>query len=74
MAMLLMLFGKVDVNLLYTGALLYGFGYAMLTVEPPLMIKTLFGQKDYSAIYSYISTMQAMLGAIAVFIFAGCMI
>jgi MFS family permease len=67
LAMVLMLLAKMHIYLLYTGAFLFGFGFAMLTVVPPLIVRLIFGQKDYSAIYSYLSTIQAVMGAIAVF-------
>ncbi|SHN88271.1 MFS transporter [Desulfitobacterium chlororespirans] len=69
LAMVLMLLGQANVYLIYVGAFCYGLGYSMLTVEPPLILKAIFGQKEFSSIYSYITTTQAIVGAASVFIF-----
>lgn len=43
------------VPVLYLSAILLAFGMASLTVLPPLLTRTVFGSRDYAAIYSITS-------------------
>lgn len=69
-AMTFLFLDQLNIYIIYLGSFLYGFGYAMLTLEPPLIIKAIFGSKDYSSILSYITTTQAVVGAVGVYFFA----
>lgn len=69
LAVVLLLMGKSSVNLIYIGSFCLGIGLSMLTVEPPLILKAIFGPKEFSAIYSYVTMIQAIVGAAAVSIF-----
>ena len=42
-----------DMFLLYAGTILYGIGVSASAIEPPLMVRQVFGAKDYSSIFSY---------------------
>lgn len=69
LGMVLFLMGKGNVAFVYLGAVGYGFGYAMYTVEPPLIVKTLFGLREFSSLYSYVSMVGSLVGAFAVFLY-----
>jgi MFS family permease len=45
-----------NVALFYTGMVIFGFGYAGLTVVAPMLARAAFGSRDYSQIYSWVST------------------
>lgn len=51
--------------LLLVGAFLFGVVYAMTTVETPLMVRSVFGSKDYANIYSRVSMVGSFMSAIA---------
>lgn len=50
--------------LLIVGAFLFGFVYAATTVETTLLTRAVFGNRDYATIYSRISTVSALGGAL----------
>ena len=47
--------------LLLVGAFLFGVVYAMTTVETPLMVRSVFGSKDYANIYSRVSMVGSFM-------------
>lgn len=51
--------------LLLVGAFLFGVVYAMTTVETPLLVRSVFGSKDYTAIYSRVSMVGSLMSAVA---------
>ena len=51
--------------LLLAGAFLFGFAYACTTVQTPLLTRTVFGELDYTAIYSRVSMVGSLFGAVA---------
>lgn len=51
--------------LLLVGAFLFGVVYAMTTVETPLMVRSVFGSKDYANIYSRVSMVGSFMSAVA---------
>lgn len=54
----------------YIGMAVFGLGYAGLTVVAPMLARAAFGQKSYSQIYSYCSTVIFLASAFAFLIFA----
>ena len=46
------------------GAFLFGWAYAGVTVETALLVRSVFGTKDYSKIFSNISIALALGGAV----------
>ena len=50
---------------LLIGAFLFGFVYAGTTVESTLLTRAVFGDKDYAQIYSRVSMVSSLGGAIA---------
>lgn len=51
--------------LLMAGSFMFGFAYACTTVQTPLLARTVFGERDYTAIYSRISMVGSLFGAVA---------
>ncbi|HBR09104.1 MAG TPA: MFS transporter [Clostridiales bacterium] len=53
---LLFLFvGTSGVAIFYISILIYGFGYAGLTVVPPMVVEAAFGKKNFGQIYANVS-------------------
>ena len=57
-------------GLMLLGSFLFGFVYAMTTVQTPLLVRTVFGQKDYALIYSRVSIVSSLLSALAAVIWS----
>jgi MFS family permease len=51
--------------ILYVGACLVGFASPIMTVGMPMTIRQTFGDRTYPRIYSYVVTMQMVVGGIA---------
>ncbi len=51
--------------LVLTGAFLFGWAYAGVTVQTAMLVRTVFGTKDYARIFAIISMALAAGGAIA---------
>lgn len=51
--------------LLLVGAFLFGVVYAMTTVQTPLLVRTVFGNADYTNIYSRVSMVGSLMSAVA---------
>lgn len=45
-----------NAEVFYAGMVVFGFGYAGLTVVVPMLARASFGNKNYSQIYSWVST------------------
>lgn len=69
LSMILFLINGGNVILLYAGGFCYGLGFAMISVMPALLLKGIFGTKEFSAIYGNITIAQAIVGALSVAIF-----
>lgn len=61
----LILANTAGASVLLAGAALLGSGYALSTVEPPIVTRKLFGSKDYNTIFSYITCSVFLTGALA---------
>ena len=59
-----LLMGKEGMALMTLGGFLFGWAYAGVTVETALLVRTVFGTKDYSQIFSNISIALALGGAV----------
>jgi sugar phosphate permease len=59
-----LLMGKEGMSLMTVGAFLFGWAYAGVTVETALLVRSVFGTKDYSQIFSNVSIALALGGAI----------
>ena len=62
----LMLFSKGNTALAITGAFLYGFVMAMSSVSVPLIVRKVFGSKDYSSIFSYVTMGTQLIGSFGI--------
>lgn len=51
--------------LLLVGAFLFGIVYAETTVESPLLVRSVFGSRDYTNIYSRVSMAGSLMSAVA---------
>lgn len=63
------LIGAGSPNMLYVGASLFGLAFGLPTVEPPIVTRSIFGSKEYSAIFAYITMGTALIGGIGTYIF-----
>ena len=62
--LLLVLFGaNISVMLVYVGGALFGVFFASATTTTPQLVRKVFGNKDYSQIYSYVTAVCAFLAA-----------
>lgn len=59
-----LLLGNEGIIWMTTGGFLFGWAYAGVTVETALLVRSVFGTKDYSQIFSNISIALALGGAI----------
>ena len=58
---LIMLFGVgFGLPAMFAGCVLYGVSYACTALEPPIVVRRIFGNKNYTQIFSYIMTCSAM--------------
>lgn len=57
------------VALVCIGAFLFGLGFSLLNMAPPLLVKQVVGEKEYSKIYSYIASLLTFASASAAFIY-----
>jgi MFS family permease len=62
---LLMWFMPSALPVLLAGAFLFGIVYAMTVVQTPLLVRTVFGSKDYTNIYSRVSMVGSLMSAVA---------
>ncbi|MFV0304480.1 MAG: MFS transporter [Moheibacter sp.] len=59
-----LLMGNESMLFMTIGGFLFGWAYAGVTVETALLVRTVFGTKDYSQIFSNISIALALGGAV----------
>jgi len=67
--MVALIMGAKSESLLYVAAFLFGIGFSLAMVPPPVLTRQLFGSKDYSAIFSYVTMGTALLGGLGTYIF-----
>ncbi len=65
LGLLLLLIGQTGFAAVIAGSFLFGWEYAGTTVQTPILVRTVFGGKHYSEIYSRISIALAAGGAIS---------
>jgi len=61
---ILLLIGKSGMGVMTAGGFLFGWAYAGVTVETALLVRSVFGSKDYAKIFSNISIALASGGAL----------
>ena len=67
---LLCWFGIASEYILYSGAFIFGAFYATAVVLVPVIVRQSFGSRDYSVIYSRVSTVFNLIAAFASMIWA----
>lgn len=60
----LLIFGHLGLWSILTGSFLFGWSYAAVTVQTAMLVRTVFGNKDYARIFSIISMALAAGGAL----------
>jgi Arabinose efflux permease len=60
----LLLMGNVGIMVVAVGGFIFGWAYAGVTVQTPMLVRAVFGNKNYPQIYSNISIAFAVGGAI----------
>lgn len=63
--LVLLLMGHIGITLSIIGGFLFGWAYAGVTVQTPMLVRSVFGNKNYARIYSNVSMAIAIGGAIA---------
>ena len=61
---LLLIFGHIGIAAILCGSFLFGWAYAGVTVQTAMLVRTVFGNRDYARIFSVISMALAAGGAI----------
>lgn len=61
----LLLLGHIGIIVSVLGGFLFGWAYAGVSVQTPLLVRSVFGNKNYAQIYSNVSMSIAVGGAIA---------
>lgn len=64
LGLVLLLMGQVGMAVVVIGGFLFGWAYAGVTVQTALLVRTVFGAKDYSQIFSNVSIALALGGAV----------
>lgn len=61
----LLIANKAGVTFLVGGSFLFGFAIAMATLQPPLLVREIFGSKDYSSIFALVLMGFTLSSAVA---------
>lgn len=61
----ILLMGHIGIVVTIIGGFLFGWAYAGVSVQTPLLVRSVFGNRNYAQIYSNISMAIAIGGAIA---------
>ena len=61
-----LLMSNGNITFIIIGAVLYGANASLYNVGTPLLTRSVFGNKDFATIYSYISVGQSLVGALGV--------
>lgn len=65
LGLFLLLLGATNIAIAIAGGFCFGWAYAGVTVQTPILVRAAFGNKNYAQIYSNISMSIAIGGAIA---------
>lgn len=63
--LVLLLMGQAGIMLPIIGGFFFGWAYAGVTVQTPMLVRSVFGNKNYARIYSIVSMAIAIGGAVA---------
>ncbi|WP_164875576.1 MFS transporter [Apibacter sp. HY039] len=64
LGLVILILSKDIVEMMLTGAFLFGWAYAGVTVETAILVRSVFGSKEYAKIFSHISISLALGGTI----------
>lgn len=67
--LVLFLIGGKSTAMLFAGSALFGFGMSTSAIEPPLLVRQVFGAKDYSTIFSYVMMALNLMVGVGVTVF-----
>lgn len=71
LGMMLILAGNgASAVLFYIGTACFGFSFVPLTMGLPMLVRDVFGSRDYSNIYSWVTTVVLVAGGVAPLIYA----
>ena len=62
--LLLLVSGRIGIAAVVVGGFLFGWAYAGVTVQTPMLVRAVFGNRHYARIYSNVSIALAAGGAI----------
>ncbi|MPM30546.1 hypothetical protein SDC9_77096 [bioreactor metagenome] len=62
--------GTTGVAIFYISILIYGFGYAGLTVVPPMVVEAAFGGKNFGQIYANVTVVTCIASSFTSLIYA----
>ena len=65
LGLILLMSGQLGLGFIIAGGFFYGWAYAEVAVQTPLLVRQVFGSKDYSRIYSKIAMSLAVGGTLA---------
>ena len=66
----LLISDSFGIAMLYAGALLFGIGFSGSTLLPPLVIREVFGGRDYASIYTMIMSASTLGVAVGTTLFS----
>jgi len=67
--LILLLNGKAAIGFVLAGAVLWGFGFALLNTAANILTRTTFGPKEFSRIFSYIAIGLGLTSAVAQYVY-----
>jgi MFS family permease len=67
---LIILIGGGTISVFYTGLIFFGICFASLTVMLPLLVKGIFGQREFGKIYANVTMVQQVVSAFAAILYA----
>lgn len=62
--------GTTGLAIFYISILIYGFGYAGLTVAPPMIVEDAFGPKNFGQIYANVSVVTCVASSVTSLLYA----
>lgn len=66
---IIILIGKGNISIFYIGLVFFGICFASLTVMLPLVVKGIFGQRDFGKIYANVTLVQSCFAAFAAILY-----
>lgn len=64
LGLILLLAGEISIAMPVAGGFLFGWAYAGVTVQTPMLVRSVFGNKNYAQIYSNVAMALAIGGAV----------